>query len=787
MPASVPDLVLKATLGGLVHDLGKPWSQAAGRPAEASRFDCDRSPAEHRSVESCPSCKRYKYAHGPLGATLLRDSLPAFAFLQQLALAHHADEAELAAAGPAMSFVALGDRLSAAERDGRWDREDRESPIPALMNPFGASADLLVEPGGLQQSDVLLHAVGDKKRVAQKLADVVNLQRDALRCAGEFAGQDQRSLVDHLCGAIEATTSLAPSAFWRDVADISLAAHLQFAGAFAGALAAGGVAEDFDPERRSDEPVATLIMGDLSGIQSFIHRVASKRAARSLRARSFYLTVLSVVVARFIAERLGVTSANVLSSVGGNFLVLAPRGSQERLDKLTTEIDRALAETHGAALSISLAATTLTPRDTQRFPEVLKTLGRTLRDRKARRAERTAAHIGLFEPKGDGGPLRACRSCGDDSSDGKEDEDGRICVFCDSLEGLGRELPKSSYLTVSAAEGGAPVSAWQAVARRLGYALALHGAPPKPPFTGAIYALGPEALGGLPCARLLSTGRHIATDPNGTPLDFEKLAERAEGRKLLAVLKADVDDLGKTFREHFSRRGASTQSPSRTTTFMRFLSLFFEGRVNELAETEFPNIYVVFAGGDDLAVVGPWNEVLEFARRVRTEFAAWTGGNEAFHFSAGVSLGDASRPVIAALQEAERLLGRAKDRPGKNAVALLDDRVLPWDHFEDMMEWYDELRELVGRAAQEGGVARSLLQRLKRLDALTEPHGGRLRYGPELWRAYYALRRFAERHKTTSSKMDAIYGRALTEYGGLKLAIAARLAEFATTRGSKGG
>lgn len=785
MPAAAPiEPVLHATLGGLVHDLGKPWSQAAGRPPEATRFDCDR-PSDHRSVEACPSCRRYKYAHGPLAATLLRDALPRFAFLQQLALAHHADPAEVAASGPAMRYVVLGDRLSAGERDDQYDRD--EAPrVPALVNPFAAGTEALVEPGRLSRSDALLRTVASSREdVARRLAEVVEAQRGALEAAGRFAGDDVHWLVDHLSGAVEASTSLVPSAFWRTVADISLASHLQFAAAFAGALAAAGVSEDFDPERSPDDGIATLIMGDLSGIQSFIHRVASKRAARSLRARSFYLTVLSTVVARFFAEGLGVTSANVLSSVGGNFLVLGPRGCGDRLDELVATVDRALADVHGPALSVSVAAIPLTWADAQRFADVLRGLRRELRDRKARRAERTAASIGLFEPGGEGGPLRACRSCGDDAQDGVADGDERVCRFCSSLENLGRELPASSYLTVGPADG-EDATSWQRVARTLGYALRLHDRPPEAPFAGAIYALSPKALDDLPCARLLPSGRYVPAEKSGL-LDFEELANRAQGRPLLAVLKADVDDLGRTFATHFQRHGGSVQSPSRIASFMRFLSLFFEGRVNELAELDFPNIYVVFAGGDDLAVVGPWNQVLDFAQRIRDEFARWTAENPGFHFSAGISFGDSGRPVMAALDEAERLLGKAKDQPGKDAVALLDERVLSWGDFAGMMDWSRELRRLVSAAAAEGGVARSLLQRLKTLDVLTEPRNGKVIFRPELWRAYYSLRRFAERHKAFAKQLDDVYEHALTPNGGLKLAIAARLAEFATTRGLGGG
>ena len=44
--------------------------------------------------------------------------------------------------------------------------------------------------------------------------------------------------------------------------------------------------------------IVGVIIGDLSGMQDFLHGVTSRRAARALRARSFYLQTLSLVAAR---------------------------------------------------------------------------------------------------------------------------------------------------------------------------------------------------------------------------------------------------------------------------------------------------------------------------------------------------------------------------------------------------------------------------------------------------------------------------------------------------------
>lgn len=776
-------LVVRATLGGLIHDIGKPWTQASGRRPEDSRFDCQTA-REHTSFDRCPSCKlRYRSAHAPLGAKLLSLGLPQQGYLQELALAHHAVGQVAAAGGKLLEWVQLGDQLAAAERDDEKGNGDGKQH-PAFLNPYSdngcwhrplpLTSGVLLEAGS--DSSVL---PGDYQRLVQKL-------QEALPVAGKYAGGDELALVDGVLGVIDLCASVAPSAFWKSVADISLASHLQLAGAFAGALAAADIPSTGVDLDAGYPEVATLITGDISGIQAFIHRTASKHAARSLRARSFYLTLLSTLLARYIAEELGVTAANVLWASGGNFQILGPAGSAERLAEIADSVDRALVDVHGVALSVSLASVPVVPADTKRFSEVLAESRLRLGAAKARRYEHSAAALALFQPRADGGPLRACRSCGGDASDGYEDreDNSRICSFCASLEELGRKLPESRYVTVERVHPAAG-SGWQAVFRRLGLEVEVRQDPPPSPFPGAIYALDTASLSGLPCARLLPCGRRVPLKEDGAIRDFGDIAQTAEGKPLLAFLKLDVDDLGDRFRTHFQRDGRAVASPSRLGTFSKFLSLFFEGRLNDLAGDEFPQIYMVFAGGDDAVAIGPWDQVLKFAIRVRQEFRAWTGENSAFHFSAGIALGDSSRPVMQGLEEAERMLAIAKEQPEKDRVTLFGHPI-KWQDLEEVMRWQEQLVGII-RGTEEGRVARSLLRRLKALEELVpEEPDGKVKYCPALWRAYYHLKRFAERDRSAKGLTEEIYRQALQPGGALKLAMAARLAEFATWRSGEG-
>jgi CRISPR-associated protein Csm1 len=51
---------------------------------------------------------------------------------------------------------------------------------------------------------------------------------------------------------------------------------------------------------------------------------------------------------------------------------------------------------------------------------------------------------------------------------------------------------------------------------------------------------------------------------------------------------------------------------------------FFSVYAGELMKEK--NIYTVFAGGDDIFVLGAWDEVIDFAKALREKFMEFSGG-----------------------------------------------------------------------------------------------------------------------------------------------------------------
>ncbi|MBM4425645.1 MAG: hypothetical protein FJ031_00255 [Chloroflexi bacterium] len=64
---------------------------------------------------------------------------------------------------------------------------------------------------------------------------------------------------------------------------------------------------DADARDRYDE-LRLLIGDDISGIQKFIYTITSKKAAQTLRGRSFYLQLLTEVVMGFVLADYAIVS-----------------------------------------------------------------------------------------------------------------------------------------------------------------------------------------------------------------------------------------------------------------------------------------------------------------------------------------------------------------------------------------------------------------------------------------------------------------------------------------------
>lgn len=538
--------------------------------------------------------------------------------------------------------------------------------------------------------------------------------------------------------------------------------------------------------------VALLIGGDVSGVQDWLYTIGSEGAAKSLRGRSVYLQLLSEIIAQWLLDSLELPSCNLLYAGGGNFYILAPLSAAAQLDGLQVEMTRRLLKMHDGALYVALGHTTLTRADLEQedVGAAWSRVNTAMNSRKRRRfAELTddgemAQAIGSVLP-GTGRLDDSCRVCRRPIRHGEKtskNEDGeRVCQLCGSFEELGNLLPRVGFLVVSRLPVEAPVSVldWNAGLRQFGYDVqfvrhaeeSLHEWKSQLSTLVRVYFWQQERPditdfpGTLNPATTVWLYRPLA---QATPMRSGRVATfdqlETEGIQRWGVLRMDVDKLGAIFQQ-----GVKPASLSRVVGLSGMLRLFFEGYVPKVADefnAQGPCIYLMYAGGDDLFVVGGWSHLPELAWKIREALREFAAGNDKITISGGISLALSERyPIYQAAQDAGEAEEMAK-RQGRNRIDFLGQAVA-WESSEqtDFRLVHHRVQQIVDWLTAQN-LNRSFLMRLREIDAemrvwqkresvaarYTHDSSKRLYLGPWLWHMVYSLRRATERIKDGDAK-----------------------------------
>jgi CRISPR-associated protein Csm1 len=382
------------------------------------------------------------------------------------------------------------------------------------------------------------------------------------------------------------------------------------------------------------------VMGDFSGIQTFVFRPVpgAGGAARRLRSRSFRVSCYSEMIMRWCKETFAQGQPKILHSAGGKFLIglNAFEGWEATLEKMRVDLDRWAWENFGGELIFHLA---VVPFEGSVVP--YEHLHQAISDSRTRPltsvliSQQGWSADAFFQAAASGdGKCDACGMTRQLTRDAFEDED--VCDGCIQDENLGKKLPGSRYARI-AKKASKDLSFLET---NMELSQSQTG-----PGEGEWLSFG----GNWPLLHYLPRDR-------GGPLTFEEIAKRAAGpRKWLGYLRIDGDGAGKHFR--------SLQGDARRTWGLsRLLNVFFAQTANDLIEKKFPNIYPVYGGGDDLFVVGPWNELLDFSLKLRQELRS-IAGNE-LTFSAGLSLAKPKEHILTQANLAGQQLDIAKKIAG---------------------------------------------------------------------------------------------------------------------------
>ena len=533
-------------------------------------------------------------------------------------------------------------------------------------------------------------------------------------------------------------TSAIPAArAGKVVPDVSLYDHSRMTAALATALYVYhrdtdsmeiGAIKDYTAEK------FLLIGGDFYGIQDFISSdsgATGRHRAKILRGRSFSISLFSELAADLICREIGIPFSSIVLNAAGKFMIIAPNtpAAEEAIARAEKRINDWLIQVSFGQNSMGITQLAVKPDDfvRGRFADKRDELNEKMAERKLRKIDLdrfggvVEGYLDSF--RNDLNPP-LCPYCGKrPSSEGTKDRDdgGHCCRICHDHIFLGENLVKNERIAITTADADLKSKTNRLMEPIFGYyqlmfqdddskltQLAKGGQLLKywdisiDPQSGISRKVTAKFINGyvpvyeeddLNDERLLAGEKSERKKEDRidqlqlrTPKTFEHIANKAmnqanggyKGIEALGILKADVDQLGLLMSCGLTKEEITL---SRIATLSRQLNFFFCLYLPHLLKTDdrFRDVYTVFAGGDDLFLIGPWNRMINLLEVLHESFKAYTCENKELHFSAGISLQKPHAPIDKISDAAENALKMAKTAGG-NRVTMFNETVL-WSEF----------------------------------------------------------------------------------------------------------
>lgn len=592
--------------------------------------------------------------------------------------------------------------------------------------------------------------------------------------------------INQLLQILEEGFSYVPSSTNRaEVCDISLYVHSKITSAVASCMKLY-----FDEQQIQDykkycfnsgskifrnEKIYLLISGDISGIQDFIYTIPSKGALKTLRGRSLYIDLLLEEFIDEYLEQIGLSRANVLYSGGGHFYILAPNieDTKKAIDKLQAKMNRWLMENIGINLYLAIGMAECSANNLMKSEaqgNLFAIVNKKLKDDKTIRYSKDEdflEHIFNVEKEKDTAKKECniCHNLVDKLWKYNSDEE-IACEFCLNLYKLGQDILTQDLVFVISEEkidGGIKIFGKDKDLYM--YAVNIEDIDM---FKGKILRIySKNNLLENDLAIRLYLADYSAKNENDEVMTFDDLAKSScktdKGIKRLGVLRLDVDDLGIAFSSGFVSDKDKIEDNLRYATLSRYadlskdISMFFKVAINKICagdltgcvdfEEKAFNIFgiakapkrkvnIIYAGGDDLFLVGAWDEVLEVAIDINRAFKQFTNGK--LTLSAGMAMFSPTYPISKMAEIAGLLVQMSKSKKDKNSIALFGmetnlkangqlecKHIYTWADFE-MKVCKEKMNYLLARLSFDGdkfnklSVGKSLIYRLMDLIQLTD-------------------------------------------------------------------
>ena len=509
-----------------------------------------------------------------------------------------------------------------------------------------------------------------------------------------------------------------------------------------------------------------FVSGEFTGIQNFIYTITSKMAMKSLRGRSFYLELFIEHIIDEILEALNLSRVNLIYSAGSQFYMLLPNVPKTieilenykkivndfLLKELGTSVYYEISHTETSAEELGNKLSENIKKENQ-IKEIFKRNSiETSRKKLNRYSEKQLEKI--FDEDSDLNKIyndtKECVICKKSekeeilikNSQNESNGNIEICDSCKNYIKLGRDISKSFhqkrtfFMEKNCEENSSklkfpkyPKGSVEIVFRNFETVEEVEKESEK---FYRFYSINDDYFG-KGNSRNIKIGNYNIKSTNeekeNNLVEFTELVKKSKGIERLAVLRADIDNLGTLFQTGFEDTGFvnidGEKEPykfvrfSKTVVLSRYLSDFFKRVINLILErknltdeknelfkeycniitertkekTDGRNIVLVYSGGDDVFAIGTWNDIIEFSVDLRTAFKEFS--SDRVTLSAGIGFFDENYPIFQMAQKTGELEKLAKSyneneigKTTKDAIALFGvekndklNHVYKWDDF----------------------------------------------------------------------------------------------------------
>ena len=753
--------------GALLHDIGKVCYRAMNKRINHSKLGGDfleQYLKSNEETERLLNCVRYHH----------KDYLQK-AKLDKNDLAYIVYEADNIASG-----------MDRRENEGEEKGFDPKLNLDSIFSVFYSDKEIQVaNKYPLIYKDI--NKSFNYPRTDISLATNSNYEALLNKIKSHFITKDINQIsINQLLQIIEEGFSYVPSSTNRaEVCDISLYVHSKITSAVASCMKLY-----FDEQQIQDykkycfnsgskifrnEKIYLLVSGDISGIQDFIYTIPSKGALKTLRGRSLYIDLLLEEFVDEYLEQIGLSRANVLYSGGGHFYILAPNieDTKKAIDKLQAKMNRWLMENIGINLYLAIGTAECSANNLMKSEaqgNLFAIVNKKLKDDKTIRYSKDEDFLEyIFNVENEKDTAKKecniCHNLVDKLWIYNSDEE-IACEFCLNLYKLGQDILTQDLVFVISEEkidGGIKIFGKDKDLYM--YAVNIEDIDM---FKGKILRIySKNNLLESDLAIRLYLADYSAKNENDEVMTFDDLAKSScktdKGIKRLGVLRLDVDDLGIAFSSGFVSDKDKIEDNLRYATLSRYadlskdISMFFKVAINKIcagdligcvdfeekafnilgiAKAQKRKVNIIYAGGDDLFLVGAWDEVLEVAIDINRAFKQFTNGR--LTLSAGMAMFSPTYPISKMAEIAGLLVQMSKNRKDKNSIALFGmetnlkangqlecKHIYTWADFE-MKVCKEKMNYLLARLSFDGdkfnklSVGKSLIYRLMDLIQLAD-------------------------------------------------------------------